>query len=196
MFNIHSKCFPFICNFITSSKGHYYYSRHLSHKTASVNTDLVPFIFLTSTIYNASKVSTGKGNFYGTDGGIAFFPSFPFSFFSFLFFSLKNRAILTNVNPMEPVTTALSRKPIRRLPDRCRKGVLSTCTFVGDQWAGNRAVTLTMPQRKGTRGIHIPGLENRVRCERPENANERFDTVINHVPSRLDSVQHAYIHFW
>lgn len=57
---------------------------------------------------------------------------------------------------MKPVTSVLSRKPIRRLPDRCRKGVLSTYTFVGDQWAGNRAVTLTMPRRKGTRGIHIP----------------------------------------
>lgn len=57
---------------------------------------------------------------------------------------------------MKPVTSVLSRKPIRRLPDRCRKGVLSTYTFVGDQWAGNRAVTLMMPRRKGTRGIHIP----------------------------------------
>lgn len=62
-------------------------------------------------------------------------PFFLFLFFPFFFFRKeeKNRAILTNVNPMKPVTTVLSRKPIRRLPDRCRKGVLSTYTFVGDQ---------------------------------------------------------------
>lgn len=92
------------------------------------------------------------------------FPFFLFPFFFYFYYyyyfflekKKKNRAILTNVNPMKPVTSVLSRKPIRRLPDRCRKGVLSTYTFVGDQWAGNRAVTLTMPRRKGTRGIHIP----------------------------------------
>lgn len=98
---------------------------------------------------------------------VSLFSFFPHSLFSPFFLLLlllllffrkeeKNRAILTNVNPMKPVTSVLSRKPIRRLPDRCRKGVLSTYTFVGDQWAGNRAVTLTMPRRKGTRGIHIP----------------------------------------
>lgn len=112
------------------------------------------------------------------------FPSVSFSifiiitFFFFFFFEKKkkNRAILTNVNPMKPVTTVIVEKAdssfTGSLSKRgsldvhfCRRSVSrKPCCYLDDASA-----------KRNEGNTYSSGSKIVLACERPENGNGRFD---------------------
>lgn len=155
--------------------------------------------------------SRGNGDSIGTEASSFLNPPFPFSlsssfpfsplflflflllllFFSFFFFEKKkkNRAILTNVNPMKPVTTVIVEKAdssfTGSLSKRgsldvhfCRRSVSrKPCCYLDDASA-----------KRNEGNTYSSGSKIVLACERPENGNGRFD-----IPQQLRFMHNVHL---
>lgn len=127
-----------------------------------------------------------------------FLPLFPFPLCFFFYFyyyyfffekKKKNRAILTNVNPMKPVTTVIVEKAdssfTGSLSKRgsldvhfCRRSVSrKPCCYLDDASA-----------KRNEGNTYSSGSKIVLACERPENGNGRFD-----IPQQLRFMHNVHL---